>query len=425
MTAPQDISPLDKALLDAAGIGDVRGVRTALEQGAGIEACLPGGNTALSLCASKGYHNIARYLLERGANPHVLEQNGDSPLFRATWQGDEEMVVLLLEYGADPNWPPKDPEVSAAGRKGFLSLHRASVMGELGIARQLIRAGADMSMCMSNGGVPLWYAGANKQSGVCAALLAAGADPDGGYENQRLNAGPPPKMEAAWHPVIHKMTERGHLPVLRMLLDAGADKDKQDNYGITLEATLRSMPQDTTGLLAVLEEYGRYPAFAESMLPELTKAQLFAPNEHGYCLMDSPSTWRHFAAIADRLEQAGEGFTAAELEATGKNGKNWLERGAECFAGREVLTAYIRAGGDIGAQLLDANRQSTPLLEVLCARQQIGQVMKAELWREVPQARETVRDVCNALPAAHRQDVANQHQLIAQLGQYATTGRGR
>lgn len=420
----QDLTEADKRLHRAAQSGDVEAMHAALQAGADMEAAQSNHSTALIYAVKNGHVAATRWLLKQGANPHVMVHPDNTPLMIAAWDEDAELVDALLDAGANPNWPPASNDLT--GFRGFYPLHRVSVTGEVDIAKKLIRAGADMDARVKRGGAPLWFAVANNSIEVASALLASGANPDACYENNTQVLGTPSRNKLVREYALHKVCDTGQESVMRLLLDAGADIDAKDAKGRTALQVLKEATGNKTKLIAVLEEYEHYPAFSEDKLDSLRKADIFAPNAEGYCLLDSPSTWQHFTAIAEHLEQAGEPFTAAELEAINKDGKSWLQRGVECFAGKDVLVAYGRAGGDIGAQMLDARKQSSTLMELLCRRQQIGQAMTEEVWRDAPQAKESVKAICAALPYAHRNDVPNQHQLLAKLGQQAAaSGRGR
>lgn len=85
-------------LITAATMGDVFGVRRALDEGVPPDA-LYNGCTALQLTSDPA---VARLLLSRGANPSAWHGHR-SPLIAAAATGNVEIAELLLQAGADPN----------------------------------------------------------------------------------------------------------------------------------------------------------------------------------------------------------------------------------------------------------------------------------------------------------------------------------
>lgn len=421
MGAAQQLKPLDKQLLEAVRNGDMAAAKAARKKGADINAVNVTGDTPLLVAVNKQRHNIAQWVLNEGGEVHHYNRWGNSPLFDATWKADLPMVELLLKHGANPNWPAGRQEEDSSIR-GFLSLHRASVQGELAIAKALIRAGADVNAGMQNGGKPMWYAAANHHEDVCSLLLAHGADPNGTFESYSISN---PKKLTSFHSAVHKQTQQKHIPLLRMLLDAGAEVDIADHNGRTLESNLRENPEQNAEVLAVLKQYRSLPPFSPDRVDSLNKHALFAPDAQGYCLLDNPQTWKHFDAIADALEKQGEALTKEDLQATNKDGKTWLERGSECLAGGAAVKRFAKAGGNIAPLLLDEKNQPRPLFKTLCEREQISHIMTRDVWSAVPNGRMALKTLYEALPREYQADIPNKHQLLVQLDQQNSVRKGR
>src|SRR4051812_47307133 len=85
-------------LLSAAGIGDVDGVRSALDDGVQPDANT-NGITALAVTSDPA---IARLLLSRGAKLDGISDRG-TPLLQAVATERLAVARVLLEAGADPN----------------------------------------------------------------------------------------------------------------------------------------------------------------------------------------------------------------------------------------------------------------------------------------------------------------------------------
>ena len=93
--------------------GDVRRIKSLIEQGANVDIQNFKGQTALHCAAKTGFVDIAELLLKSGATVDVLDNNGDTALttaLRSTIEDKkqlQEVVVLLVDSGADVNLPDK------------------------------------------------------------------------------------------------------------------------------------------------------------------------------------------------------------------------------------------------------------------------------------------------------------------------------
>jgi len=228
-----------EGLLDAAGEGDLSGVREHLD-GTGVAAAAPRlpvdvedheGNTPLSEAACYGEVGVVELLLERGAHPNARNLQGRTPLWRATYNGHEKVVRLLLERGGDPaiennqGEPPGkfgtaatkaaieawDPNRTKEGRDRLSELQRlgepwprtllaASRAGDTACAAQILRAIASEEAV---------------EFGSATAPLSTVVD----FEHA---------ADALW-----SACACGHLEVCRVLLDARADVDTCSETGLT------------------------------------------------------------------------------------------------------------------------------------------------------------------------------------------------
>jgi ankyrin repeat protein len=81
----QDIPGInDRALLQAAALGDEALARFALERGADLEARGPRGDTPLLVAARRGHRSVAVILLDAGADIEAQGgRDGNTPLIAA------------------------------------------------------------------------------------------------------------------------------------------------------------------------------------------------------------------------------------------------------------------------------------------------------------------------------------------------------
>ena len=139
VTAPQTrrTSRLDRALVEAAGEGDLDEVRARLDAGADVNAAVDGDGSPLIAAARAGNHAIVTLLLDRGADINLGVEGDGNPLIMAAAEGHLEIVDLLLARGADVNAVvPSDEN----------ALIQASGGGHLDIVQLLVSRGADVNM---------------------------------------------------------------------------------------------------------------------------------------------------------------------------------------------------------------------------------------------------------------------------------------
>lgn len=172
----------DAALLAAARTGDADAAAAALRAGADIEARDPAARTALLLAATYDHVDVARVLVALGADPDALDDRHDTPWLVTGVTGSVAMVETLL---------PADPDLTIENRFGGLSVIPASERGHVDYVRRVVRTPIDIDHVNRLG----W-----------TALLEAVILGDGGP---------------------------AHQDVVRILLDAGADRSIPDADGVT------------------------------------------------------------------------------------------------------------------------------------------------------------------------------------------------
>jgi hypothetical protein len=136
--------------------------------------------------AKEGLLDEMQKLLSTGADPNKQDARGWSPLMWASAEGHKEIVDLLLEYGADPNI------VNYLGRSAI--------------------------MYASNYGI----------HEIVKALLERGAIPN-------------PSIEFTDYPPLSAAADKGHLEVVKLLVEHGANvnhkgKDHKTALDISMEA---------------------------------------------------------------------------------------------------------------------------------------------------------------------------------------------
>ncbi|BES92174.1 multiple ankyrin repeats single kh domain [Nesidiocoris tenuis] len=194
----------ERSLVEACTDGDVGTVRKLLTEGRSVHETTDEGESLLSLACSAGYYELAQVLLAMHANVEDRGIKGDcTPLMEAASSGYVDIVRLLIHHGAD---------VNAQSSSGNTPLMYACAGGHVEAVRVLLDAGANVEDHNENGHTPLMEAASAGHVPVAEILLARGAG---------INTHSNEFKESALTLACYK----GHLDMVRFLLDAGADQE--------------------------------------------------------------------------------------------------------------------------------------------------------------------------------------------------------
>jgi ankyrin repeat protein len=213
-------------------------VSTLPTKGNGAMAVLPSEDSITAL-------DVARMLLDAGANPNLQlkrrppyrdvpqDRGGDTilaqgatPLLRAARAGDAPFVDLLLKRKALVDLPSKEgvtPLMAAAGVEFGTRVTRGRNRtndGVLAAMRLLLDAGADINARM--------VTDAPRSGEYSAAATAAARTGRGGRASQVPSATAVPHQNA-----LHGAAERGYTPLVKFLVENGADLQAKDANGRT------------------------------------------------------------------------------------------------------------------------------------------------------------------------------------------------
>jgi ankyrin repeat protein len=195
----------------AAGHADV--VRALLAAGADVHARSTTGYTALLFAAKNADREVTGSLLEAGARVNEAAEDGTTPLLLSTVRGQTGYARFLIERGAAP-----DPMAA-----GYSPLHWAA--GEWD--SEVTSGAAEDSEWGALGGLR----GADKLAFV-KHLLERGANPNAEItRNPRRFGGGGSNLVGGTPFLLAAMA--GDVPVMRALLDAGADPLKATKQGTT------------------------------------------------------------------------------------------------------------------------------------------------------------------------------------------------
>jgi ankyrin repeat protein len=194
-----------KKLMEAIRSGDKAGVEALLSADPGLlRFTAPNGSSVMLLAAYYGHAELAEVFVRHGAKPDVFE---------ASALGDLETVRKLVT--ANP------AAVNSFAADGFYPLGLAAFFGYRAIVEFLLKNGADVKAAARNAQkVTAMHASATRgDAEIVKMLLEAGADPNA-------------QQERGFVP-LHSAAANGNFPVVQLLLQHGARADAKADDGKT------------------------------------------------------------------------------------------------------------------------------------------------------------------------------------------------
>ncbi len=216
------------ALLWASYRDDVESVELLLRAGADVNAATDLGVTALWPASQNGSAAIVRLLLEAGAHPDTPQLSGETPLMTAARSGFPEIVELLLAKGADPN---------ARATRDQTALMWACAQSRPEVVKILLAHGADINLRTES-----W-----------SEMMAVPPHGFPGYNRMIPHGSNTALLFAA---------RAGDIASTRLLLDAGADVNDIDAWGVS--ATVLAAHSGFGDLVEYLLAKGADPNLAEA-----------------------------------------------------------------------------------------------------------------------------------------------------------------
>jgi len=249
------------SLVTAAKQGDIGAVRTLLGQGTAVDATEGDGTTALHWASYRDDIDVVGLLLDTGADVNVANDLGATPLWSASQNGSVAMVRRLLAAGADANlalWSGETP------------LMIGSRAGATGVVELLLEHGAETDARAARGQTALMWAAAQQHTDVVNALLAGGADIHARSDVwSQVMAVPPHSLPEYKREIPHGgntalmfAARGGALATARVLIDAGANVDDTDAWGVS--ATTVATHAGFTDVVELLLEAGADANAAEA-----------------------------------------------------------------------------------------------------------------------------------------------------------------
>ncbi|KAF5304118.1 hypothetical protein FQA39_LY01903 [Lamprigera yunnana] len=195
------------------------------------------GCVFLAACAAGDKEEVLR-LIEKGADIDTTNIDGLTALHQACIDDNLDMVEFMVEHGSD---------VNRGDNEGWTPLHATASCGFLSIAKYLIEHGANVAAVNNDGELPLDIAECEDMEDLLQTEIdEQGIDCDAArLEEERIML----KDAKEWlattcspvdsiHPktgatALHVAAAKGYIKVMKILIQCGADVDKQDIDGWT------------------------------------------------------------------------------------------------------------------------------------------------------------------------------------------------
>lgn len=216
------------------------------------------GMSALHQAALSGNVDIMRLLLDHGAVVDIADSKNMRPLHYGSWQGHDGLVELLLLHHADVNQPASD---------GNTPLHLASEHGHFCVVRKLLEAGADATLTNHHHRTPLDVACEFGRIRVVELLL------DSPTVQSLIDATPQlDNLDNERTTCLHLAARNGHVDIIKLLLEAGVDINRQTLQGTCLhEAAMFGKTEVVALLLSSGVDVNRLNSYEQTALEVVNK----------------------------------------------------------------------------------------------------------------------------------------------------------
>lgn len=239
---PRSAIELDPARASPDQLMTIARVRDALSRGADVDEEFE--NAILASDTAR-----AAFLLEQGASIDRRDKLGSPPLITAAKGRDVPMMVFLLDHGAD---------IAMTDTASWNVVQHAVLRNHVPSIELLAARGADLAAPAADGLTPLGLAVGEGMRWAAAALIAAGAPPDGRFTDNDLT----PLMVLATQGEAANRDLRvaggpSVVEIAQALVDHGADINARSKAGIT--PLMIAAGHDNAGMIAFLVKVGADP----------------------------------------------------------------------------------------------------------------------------------------------------------------------
>ena len=357
-------------------------IKKLLKRGVDVNRRTPNGWTPLKSAAQQGCLEIVKVLVEAGADPNIADDTNYTPLMNAVSGEHEDIVKILLKFNADPNIQSGENPEDDDWEAGRSALMDAAVSGNVAIARELLKSGANPNLLNSKGRTALHSAAISASTDMLAMLLKSGADPDVfGNDEEKMSA-----LDLAlrrWASEDEDDRTGGISDVLELMLKKGMPSDRGSLHETALDLV-------TEGHLEVVDLLKKQGVSVDPNYSKNGASQLFIT-----------------AAVGDDRLQAAELLLQIGADANYKSP-----------AGLSVLSLATRSGGvglaslllKAGANVMDRNSANALAydLAVIYGHDNLIDLLIAHMNQVVPVVDRQAEDGTTSLMRATMAEDVNQ-----------------
>jgi ankyrin repeat protein len=365
-------------------------IKVLLDHGADVNVKDNKGLAPLYYAIARGLEDIAGSLLQYNPDINVTDNNGRTYLHHVSEKGLVDITKYLIDHNAD---------VNASDKQGLAPLHYASLEGHTEIAQLLISRGADINIQDNFGLTPLHHAVAKgykemveillehnalvdlqDSAGRTALHFAAGAtsligrNTGGVYDDSvtkdsiymvecLLNHGADINIRdkiLGWTPLHCAVRIDFYEPIVKLLLERGADSTIMDNRGLVPLAMIPRIVHQQRAHIALPQRIINYKSMAD-LLRIYTNVYYVSPDGND----SNPGTINNpFRSIHEAIAVVGPGDTIFVRTGT-YTLKDTIHLYRSGYAGRRIT--------------LKAYPDESPVFDCLYAKD-AGIVLEAAYW---------------------------------------------
>ncbi|XP_062427676.1 ankyrin repeat and SOCS box protein 3 [Rhea pennata] len=286
--------------------------------------------SAVGLAAREGNVKMLKKLIKQGYSVDVPDNRGWMPIHEAAVRNSSECLRLLIRAAPSENY------IKSETFEGMCALHLSASHGCVESVNFLLEAGADPNAVTTEGSTLLFLAVENGHPGIVKLLLQYGAGINGHHSWSGWNS-------------LHQASYQGYTEIIKILLEKGANKECEDDFGITplfvaaqygkLEslrvlisygANINCQAKDRATPLLIAAQEG-HAACVELLLSEGADPNLYCNEEewqlpiHAAAEMGHKEILELLIPVTDRMCDRGEGKVSPVYSAIYGGHKECLE----------------------------------------------------------------------------------------------------
>ncbi|KAG2467169.1 ASB3 protein, partial [Polypterus senegalus] len=170
--------------------------------------------SVVGIAAREDNHKVLEKLIKQGRRINIADNRGWMPTHEAAYSDSHKSLRLLIKAGNSSSY------LNSKTFEGQTALHLAASRGNVRSSEILLKAGAQVNETTNELETPLFLAVGSGNTDTVNLLIEHGANVDGSHSLCGWNS-------------LHQAAFQGATDIMKTLLEKGANKEFQDDYGIT------------------------------------------------------------------------------------------------------------------------------------------------------------------------------------------------